>query len=105
VAQLTGLLHDQQLHAERLAGEYQDLQLRQLPPLAPAQSPIPVHCFLQQRTPAREHASPYPWTSPPTSPARPRDERFGSGSPSDAGLHSGHSIRVCLSKTQHDRSR
>jgi hypothetical protein len=88
VAQLTGLLRDQQLHAERLAGECQDLQLRQLPALAPAQSPIPVHCFLQQRTPAREDASPYQWTSPPSSPAQPRDERFGSGSPSsDAGRH------------------
>ncbi len=60
-----------------LAGEYQDLQLRQLPPLAPAQSPVPVQCFLQPHTPSREECfavpvdltvSRLPWATPAVPP-------------------------------------
>jgi hypothetical protein len=68
VDQLTGRLRDQQLQTDRLTSAYQDLQLRQLPSLAPAQSPIPVSCILHSGAPDRADASPYQWTSPSTSP-------------------------------------
>ena len=87
VDQLTGLLRDQQLQTDRLTSAYQDFQLRQLPSLAPAQSPIPVSCILHPGAPDRADASPYQWTSPSTS---PEGRRLGRGSPVlPASRHSG----------------